>query len=288
MRSLLNQYWVLLLALAFLPESVVAQESNLKVQLPWLDDKVNRDFAESDFWDDGKAEVAVYDANRIIYGNNRPHTTRLITVSEDFNKEYYVKADWPYGQKPLLTVLKQNMNATIQTPNYPYHFMRSYFIDRFDFGTPVKMSISSQEWCGTTYKEFHLWKDQPDISYHSYWDGQGTGEFKIPSDENYHFEEELYLLLRGLKFEDSLVVRFFLAENQISSKASEPEYSLSFAEVKEQSSSWQVTVESKDGRELKYEFSKTYPHVLLSFEHSDGRSMELKNVERWAYWVIEE
>jgi len=105
-----------------------------------LSDAIYNGWATDPVWDDGNAEVAEYRGERIVYGEVRPHTYRLITVKEDFNTEYYAKADWPYGQKPILTVIKQNQTATIETPNYPYHYMTSVFFDRSAIGDSVSTS----------------------------------------------------------------------------------------------------------------------------------------------------
>lgn len=249
-----------------------------------LDTLLNRDYAATSFWDDGKAEVAVYDAERVVYGEPRKHTVRLITVYEDFNKEYYVKADWPYGEKPLLPVLKQNMNATIQTDTYPYHYMTTVFSERGHFGRTVKVAISSQEWCGTTYKEFQFWRDQPREVYHSYWDGEGSGVRDLPPNPNAFLEEELFLVLRGLPFREGLKVSFELYQGETTNKAPVPKSEPAELVVSEAEDAWAVTVRAQTGRRILYRFAKQYPHYLLSQEHSDGRTLALRSVERSAYW----
>jgi len=246
------------------------------------------DFAEDPLWNDGQAEVAAYDASRVLYGRPRPHVLRLITVAEDFNREYYVKADWPYGQKPILPVIKQNQVATIQTPNYPYHYMASVFADRSQFSRTVKLAVSSQEWCGTTYKQFELWNNQPLQVFHSYWDGEGSGRREIAAGPNDFFEEELFLLLRALPFEDGLEARLNLYDNQTTIKAPEPNASPAELAVTEEAEGWGAELTTSDGRRLWYLFDAEYPHVLRSFDHSDGRSLRLQSAERRAYWVMKE
>lgn len=245
-------------------------------------------FGEDALWDDGRAEVAHYRASRIIYGKARPHTVVLLTVAEDFTTEYYVKADWPHGQKPILPVIKQNFIAQIETDNYPYHFMTSTFFPRAKVGNAVKLSVTSTEWCGITHKEFQLWRDKPTMLYSSYWDGEGTGTRELPGDLSDFFEEELFFSLRALPFAEGLTATFWLYPTQTTIRAPEPKPVLAQLSVADGNDGWQVVVQANDNRELRYRFAKTPPHLLQEFRHSDGRTMELERVERDAYWIIEE
>ncbi len=270
--------------ISLLPLSVAAQQSAPQP----LVNAIQRDFAASEFWDDGLAEVAHYQAERVIYGAARPYEAHLITVKEDFNTEYYAKADWPYGQKPILPVLKQNYVGQISTPNYDYHYNRSLFVDRENFSRSVKLTITGFEWCGNAYKEFQLWHDSPLQIYHSYWDGEGSGQRKLSNNDNMFLEEELFLLLRGLKFEDGLEAYFQLYTNQTTNRAPEPVANRAGLHVVEGEESWQVSVQTEEGRSMMFEFDVEYPHVLLQFEHSDGRKMSLESVSRYAYWEIQD
>lgn len=272
-------------ALLLLPvHAVQAQEPAAVVRLASV---INPEWAQGEFWSDGKAEVARYHGERIVYGEPRPHELHLITVTEDFNREYWAKADWPYGQKPLLPVVKQNQNATIETPNYPYHYMTSVFFERARIGNAVKMTVSSQEWCGSTFKEFQLHAQPVMFRYSSYWDGQGTGEATLPAhDANTHFEEELPLLVRTLRFRDGLAAALLLQPNQTTNKAPVPEASPAILNVAERLATWRVTIEAQDGRKLVFDVKKEYPNHLVAFEHSDGRHYELAAIERRAYWEL--
>src|SRR5258706_5130447 len=110
-------------------------------------------FAASPLWDDGRAEIDAYDATVRRYGVMRRLTAYLIVVKEDFSKTQLVKADPGHDPKDLLPVLKLNHVINYQTGIYSYHQMASAFFDR---GTMelVKLSLTSNEWCGNTYKEY--------------------------------------------------------------------------------------------------------------------------------------
>lgn len=249
-------------------------------------------------WDDGQAEVAEYDASRIVYGAPRPHTAHLITVYEDLNREFYVKADWPYGQKPVLRALRQTQFFRILTPHGEVGHAVMVFLGRDDLSSPLRLRMSSQDWTGSTWKDFQLWGPRPQLLYNSYWDGEGAGERPLEAGRDVYYEEQLYLLLRGLPFADVLgVVSFRLADNQTTTNArpvtvsdavlvvSHPDEDVTVpAGTWALEDVWRVTVETQDRRILRYDFTEQEPHTLLRFSHSDGRHLELRSVRRHAYW----
>ena len=251
-------------------------------------------------WDDGNAEVAAYEGERILYGEARPHELQLITVAEDFNREFMAKAEWPYGQKPVLPVLKQNQVATIPTPNYPYHYMSSLFFDRSNAGHLVKMSIGSQEWCGTTFKQYEMWRETPIFWYSSYWDGEGTGNLKMANHSaNTFFEEELPLLVRALDFRDGLQAGLMLQPIQTTNRAEKPEPVPAALEVDHPEADivvpagtfaaehvWRVTLNARDGRRVVFYVAEDNPQTLLAFKFDDGRHYVLKQTARRQYWRI--
>lgn len=274
------------IAVAFLLSSIPAQSPTPGTTTsPSLSAVLDRGFGNNNLWDDGQAEVATYDASTVVYGKPRAHTLRLITVYEDFNREYYAKADWPYGQKPILPVIKQIQTTTIPTANYDYHFLTAVFVDRDDFGRTVKLTTTSQDWCGTTSKTFELWGEKPRMIYTSYWDGEGNGTRELGSNIDDYFEEDLLLNLRALPFRDGLNAAFWLYPKQATNKAPEPRPVPAYLIVSRQDQAWDVLVEARDARTIRYEFEPAYPHVLKHYEHSDGTTLTLKKLERYAYWI---
>ncbi|MDP6776950.1 MAG: hypothetical protein QGI83_09305, partial [Candidatus Latescibacteria bacterium] len=149
-------------------------------------------------WDDGLAEVAVYDATRTVYGKTRSFETVVITVKEDLNAAFHVKADPPYDDKQLIPAFKMNIVSKIQTENYPYRYLTSVFVSRSDVSRLIKMTVGSQEWCGNTFKLLKTWGGRPALEYHSYWDGQGDGSFPLEWDASTLAEDQLVLSLRSL------------------------------------------------------------------------------------------
>ena len=63
-------------------------------------------FGRDALWNDGNAEVSVYDARDRRDGLPRDSRATLIVVAEDLNREKLVKADKPQGEPATLRVLK--------------------------------------------------------------------------------------------------------------------------------------------------------------------------------------
>jgi hypothetical protein len=239
------------------------------------------DWAANALWDDGLAEVATYEAERVIYDKNRQFEYVQITVKEDFNKAYDVKTD-RYDRKDLFAVMKVNQFCRIPTENYPYHFMTSLFFRRNDPLNLHKLTSSSQEWCGNTFKAISPVGNRLEFSYNSYWDGQGRG--KMTLHKGLLFEDQLPYSLRSLRFKAGLAFSAPVASLMQTSKASAPDMYAAVFSVKNAGADWQVTVQIGPGKRNAYWFAGTYPHVLLRQQTWDGRSLRLKEVKRYAYW----
>lgn len=255
----------------------------------------NQDWAMDAKWDQGEAEVAKYDAQRVVYGKPRDFEYVYILVKETFNEEFKVKTD-DYGRNDLFDVMKINKFCRIPTDNYPYHYLTSIFYKREQPSTVYKLTNTSQEWCGNTSKCFLTEGRNYDFSYNSYWDGQGIGQMSV--EGNIMFEDQLSHSLRALNFQDGLSFQQSVAESQVNSKATEPKiYEATFNvskanelqlnttyDMSQVSDVWKVEVQLDNEKTNTYWFSGSYPNILLKQESWDGRKLELKESYMDAYW----
>jgi hypothetical protein len=170
-------------------------------------------------WDDGQAEVATYEAHRVVYGADRPHETVILTVKEDLDAARGVKADLPLAGRRLVTVLKTNIISAIPTDNYTYHYMTSIFTRRDDPLALVKLAGSSQEWCGTTYQEVITWDGPPRLEHHSYFDGQADGVRPIELGRTTLLEDHLVTAARSWRPAEGVSYAFLLHASLISNQA---------------------------------------------------------------------
>ncbi|MEQ8472649.1 MAG: hypothetical protein RIC35_15765 [Marinoscillum sp.] len=267
------------------------------VAQPSAPDQINQQWASNSLWDDGKAEVAIYNAERIVYGEPRQFEYVYVLVKETFNEAFHVKTD-DYERNDLYAVMKVNKFCRIETLKYPYHYLTSVFFRRENPTQVHKLTNTSQEWCGNTAKSFLEKGNKYEFQYMSYWDGQGNGITKI--DKSPWFEDQLSYTLRALKFEDGLEFEVEMYPSQVSSIAAVPKsesasITVSKAEKSELanldstfiSNPWKISISRADGPDLTYWINGDYPNTLLKMESTDGRKLSLKSLERDAYWAYE-
>lgn len=274
---------IILVLFCFSCKEKAQTQDKKRDQFATISSYFHQDWANQKHWDDGLAEVAVYEAKRSIYGKVRDFDYTYITVSEDFNKAFRVKTD-DYQRKDLYKVLKVNAFARIPTDNYPYHFLTSMFFLRENALVLDKMTTSSQEWCGNTFKEYLQDNKGINLNYHSYWDNEGDGKTQIAA--GVLLEDQLPYTLRALKFQDGLAFSASVLESQISSKVGKlTVYDANFKISDDKASNtWKVELNLESGKVNSYYFAKAYPNVLMKQTTWDGRNLILKDLSRYAYW----
>jgi hypothetical protein len=251
-------------------------------------------FAAAALWDDGRAEIDAYEATVRRYGILRPLTAYLIVVKEDFSRTQLVKADPGHDPADLLTVLKLNHVINYQTGIYTYHQMMSCFFDRTTMAL-VKLSFTSNEWCGNSYKEYRRRDGRGSLAVHTYWDNQGEATYDIPVGPDVVFQDALPLWIRSLPQGAGATRALRLLPTQIESKGSRPEaMSATLRAAREEpvevpagtyrALRWELAAE--DGRKEVYWTARDDPHVLLAWDRSDGGAYRLKWTQRLAYWTL--
>lgn len=166
----------------------------------------------------GKAEIAVYRGQVRRYGHFRAAELTTITVTEPWNSAQMVKAE--RGDSGVYA-LKQNQALTFQTGVYPYRQMNSVFW-KVRGGAFLKATMSSQEWCGQSFKELRADGDDLRFSFNSYWEDEADGVRRIsrPAAGARRLTllyDELPLAVRTAEFEkvDSLHLFPLLMSSQV-------------------------------------------------------------------------
>ncbi len=281
-------FWFVVWLAGFVSCQSSAQDTRAYLHKNWAQDKL---------WDDGKAEVAQYDAERRVYGKIRSFDYVYVLVKETFNREYQVKTD-RYDRDDLYAVMKVNKFCRIETLKYPYHYLTSLFFKREAPDEVHKLTTTSQEWCGNTAKSFLNKSNRYEYQYMSYWDGQGNGLTKIPKGP--WFEDQLSYTLRTIHFQEGLTFEVGLYPMQVSSKADVPKAEMALIQVARPAADelsavdstfirdpWKVSVTREKGANLTFWINGDYPNTLLKMVSTDGRKLVLKSLERDAYWDYE-
>jgi hypothetical protein len=250
-------------------------------------------WSRNKIWDDGRAEVAVYESQRFVYGKPRMFKEQLIVVKEDFRKDTLVKADDPKKQDTL-RVFKLNQSQKLETENYPYSYLTSVFMAGDDLQKVVKLTVGSQEWCGNTFKVYKSAVNnlQGELTWHSYFDGEADQTVTVNLEKDDYFDDQLPLVLRTLPFKPGFQKKIRLWDNLTTSHASPlnvVEATLTVedgGEVRCRAGtlpSWKVTVQKPAGVDT-YWFEKKEPNILTKMEAQDGRTRLLYGRARWSYW----
>lgn len=260
-----------------------ASAQMLQAVLPYF----NQEWAMQKYWEDGQAEVAVYDAERLIYKKKRAFEYTQITVKEEFNQQFNVKTD-DYNRKDLVPTMKINQFCNIPADQYPYHYLTSLFFRRDQPVALYKMTSSSQEWCGNTFKAIVDDGVNFEETFDSYWDNEGVGSRDLR--RGVFVEDALPFTLRALKFAEKPGFDLVVLDLQQTNRATPPLYyqaHLSTAEAapgETAEPAWRVSVTLAPAKESVYWFAKPYPNVLLRQTAWDGRTLRLKSSRRYAYW----
>ena len=247
----------------------------------------NEQWAMNKYWEDGQAEVATYDAERTVYKKKRQFEYTLITVKEEFNQQFNVKTD-DYKRNDLFPVMKVNEFCQIPADQYPYHYLTSLFFRRDQPVALHKLTSSSQEWCGNTFKTIVDDGVNFKESFNSYWDQQGVGSRNLRRDVL--VEDALPYSLRALRFGQSPAFDLTVMDLQQTSKAPLPVYYKAYLTTAKATAdeapapSWRVTVQLAADKQNVYWFAQAYPNILLRQTTWDGRSLRLKSQRRFAYW----
>ena len=251
------------------------------------------------YWGDGKAEFNFYDAVEMRYGQPRECEIIHILVREPFAERDIVKAEanTPGGTYP---VIKLNQILHIPTGVYVYQQMHSAFW-RCDTGDLVKATLTSNDSCGNTYKEFRAlgglrglmgksWR----YEWRTYWEGMSTGEENVSAPNDAIFYDELPLRVRTIDFGKTKgEFQIQLAPTIIKSKkdtiAFAPatiSFTASFvtgpAEPKGRDI---IVVEVKrDGGLDRFELDAAPPHRLIEWRMADGGNLRLRRSLKIDYW----
>ncbi|MEZ4702212.1 MAG: hypothetical protein R2834_17900 [Rhodothermales bacterium] len=149
-----------------------------------------------DYWYQGDAELTSYALEQARYGEIHQGEAVLIFVTEDFSRSKQVKMDFPdRSSDDRATVLKLNFTKKFTTGIYPYSMMTSVFtpIERGMYPHTLKVTTSSQEWCGHTFTQFNWRKGAYDVKLYSYFEEESDQTLKL---DDVLLEDELWTLIR--------------------------------------------------------------------------------------------
>jgi hypothetical protein len=226
----------------------------------------------SQYWYKGKAEISSYALNQSRYGSNHDGKTILVFVTEDFNKSKHVKLEQPELQKAdKVTVMKLNTMKEFITGIYKYSLMSSVFtpVDRVEYPHSLKLTASSQEWCGQSFMQANWKGNRFEVQQMSYLESDGDYQKTLARAT---LEDEIWTTIRvaphllpvgDIKMiASSMYLLLNHRENKVyDAKATLVEtcyaytYRVSYPEL---------------GRSLEIEFEQYFPYKIIGWKETNG------------------
>lgn len=258
----------------------------------WRDDPV---------WYDGKAECAVYDATRTVYGKERRYTARIYTDKEVASPVTFTKSADGTGR----AVFKHHVRDDIPTENYTYYYSTMVYVGTDDLKS-LKLDMGSQEDCGATFKQYVNHAGSLSWDQFSYFPNEGHKRGGYTPAAGFVFQDALSLVLRGYPFDDPPdTLHVDAVPDQTNTRLSEsrPLKSIITYEGVETLELPIGEVRAHHVRFYHDEFPKgeyrlgipqmhdywfaadpALRHVMVQYRGPDGQSYRLRAVERRAYW----
>ncbi len=220
-----------------------------------------------DYWYAGEAELTSYELEQARYGEKRSGQAVLVFVTEDFLPDKQVKDE--SGSSVSTSVLKLNYTKKFYTGIYPYSMMTSIFtpVNDEDYPNTLKVSTSSQEWCGHTYLQINHKNDAYQITGHSYFENEADQELAVTPD---FLEDEIWTQIRiepaSLPVGTFQVLpgSFYL---RLKHKPMEPV--VANCSVTESDGIYTYTIEYPSlSRTLSIEFEEAFPHSIQGWKET--------------------
>ena len=257
-----------------------------------VETKMKQNYDISEF--SGKAEICSYSLERARYEGLHPGEAVLIFVSEPFLLEKQVKAD-DWKNRPTIPVLKMNRIDRFTTGIYDYSMFTSVFtpVSEYDARYPLKITFSSQDWCGQSYMQLNNNKGF-DVEQYSYFESEGDTSFHqdyaITEDNIFNMARiDLDLLPTGaFKIQPSFnYIRSSHKENRAyhaNASIGEQEGLMVYnCEIPELRRSLRIFLDPKKNNRI-VKWTETYPTIF------DGKlrtsTYKLKVVKKAPYWSL--
>lgn len=224
------------------------------------------------YWYSGNAEITTYKLEQARYGEVHKGYAVLIFVTEDFSKNKQVKLDNPSANKDdAVKILKLNLVKKFNTGIYRYSIMESVFtpINFEKYPDTLKLTSSSQEWCGNVFTQLNLEDNKYNLELFSYFESEGDKKYQI---EKTFLEDEIFtkirlnplslptgnisilpsLIVSRLKHEEIKPVKAYATLKEIP-ETNEMNYLLKFPDTR---------------RKLSITFEKNFPYEIISWEET--------------------
>ena len=256
--------------------------------------RASREFTAA--WSDGKAELSGYRAIVPRYGHLREAELVLIYVTEPMDRRTWIKDDEVRGADRV-DVLKLNASLKFLTGIYPYSVMTSVFAPVDDWGgdrfSPVKITLSAQEWCGHVFAGVWPGRDRLESQVTSYFASEGETHETMTTPAGTLYEDALLIQLReldgpfagGHDWHGSIVPTLWGVR-----RAHEPIRAVAATITRSDARAGDVDVTrfvlERPGFRRTYDVERAAPHRVIAWQSSDGEDVHILQTARLPYWQL--
>jgi len=139
---------------------------------------LNKASMDNDYWFDGTAEVNRYSLKQNRYQEIHEGSAVVIYVTEDFLVNKQVKNE-RYAGGESVKVLKRIEQRKFPTGIYDYTIYSSAFITYEENPLTLKITGSTQEWCGTSFLQLNAKGKTYAVEQRSYFESEADRSFVI-------------------------------------------------------------------------------------------------------------
>ncbi len=227
------------------------------------------------YWYSGEAEITSFELKQARYGEIHDGEAVLVFVTEPFSRSKQVKLDdWQTKSDDNISVMKLNFTKKFLTGIYPYSMMSSTFtpVSMDKHPDMLKVTTSSQEWCGHTFTQLNLGDNCYQLRAFSYFESEGDINTEVPRSI---LEDEIWTRIRlnpdGLPVGDVRILpgTFYLRLRHQQAKPQKAQASLEKLDRSEYEDAQHMKYSIQyDNRLLSIYFDMNFPHEILGWEES--------------------
>ena len=225
----------------------------------------------NNYWYQGQAEISSFVLKQARYGEIRAGKAVLVFVTEDFSRSKQVKLDRPQqAGEDLSKVMKLNFTKKFNTGVYPYSMMQSVFtpVDLQADPHSLKVTTSSQEWCGHTFTQLNLQAGAYQVQSYSYFESEGDQGQKLKQAV---LEDEIWNRIR-IAPEALPLGSFHMIPSTLTQRLRHTPIEVvkvkATLEAQGEDGMVYELVFSKGGRTMKIFFDKDFPYAIRGWEET--------------------
>lgn len=244
--------------------NIVAADAEMQAEVVLQTGKSSKEDAA--YWYSGKAEITSFKLKQARYGEIHEGTAVFVFVTEPFSPDNFTKADSPNSKN--VSVLKLNQTRKFNTGIYPYSIMSSSFFPFKEGDHSLKVSSSSQEWCGHTYMEVRNQKmDHFRVDIDSYFEGESKEGY---SSAVAFMEEDIWTMIRIREDLPTGTISMYpsLMATRLLHFEYKP-YSCNASLNNEENSTFYTLEYPELDRSITIEFEQAHPHKIIGWTENN-------------------